>query len=254
MQQGHEHLLNQHNSLISANRNLETQRRRYQALFELTSDGYLITDTNTVIQEANPVATRLLQTTHDSVIGKSLMEFVVVEDVPLFSQWVQGWPTWQALQEHEVRIQREPTLIFPVSLTVATMSNSEREIIGLRWLLRDITERKRAEEERAQLAAIVDSSSDAIISRTLQGTIESWNAGAEKLYGYSFDEIKGKPISILFLPSNMETEMAILKKIGQGENVAHYETVRVGKEGKPIYVAVTASPVRSESARIIGAS
>jgi PAS domain S-box-containing protein len=118
----------------------------------------------------------------------------------------------------------------------------------------DITERKRAEELRERLAAVVDSSDDAIISKTLDGTINAWNRGAEKVFGYSADEVMGKPMLMLFPPERFEEEYNILARIRRGESVEHYETVRVRKDGKRIDISATISPIKDSSGTIIGAS
>ncbi|HYM08916.1 MAG TPA: PAS domain S-box protein, partial [Terriglobales bacterium] len=126
--------------------------------------------------------------------------------------------------------------------------------IGMRGVTMDITDRKRAEEERAHLAAIVESSDDAIISKTLDGAIVSWNPGAEKLYGYSATEALGKPISIL-IPRGQPDELpAIIEKLKAGERIEDYETVRQRKDGSQVEVSVTISPIRDDAGRITGAS
>jgi PAS domain S-box-containing protein len=94
------------------------------------------------------------------------------------------------------------------------------------------TERKSAEEERSLLAAIVEHSDDAIISKTLDGIILNWNPAAEKIYGYSAEEVIGQPISILVPPGHPDEVSQILDRIKRGERVDHYETVRMRKDGK----------------------
>jgi len=118
----------------------------------------------------------------------------------------------------------------------------------------DISERKQAEEARALLAAIVESSGDAIVSKTLDGQILSWNSGAESLFGYSAEEAIGQHITLLIPPERHSEETAILERIGRGERVEHFETVRRSKQGREIYVSLTISPVRDAAGRIIGAS
>jgi PAS domain S-box-containing protein len=118
----------------------------------------------------------------------------------------------------------------------------------------DITERKRAEEVRERLAAIVDSSDDAIISKDLNGTITAWNRGAEKVFGYTSTEVVGKPMLMLFPPDHVKEESDILSRVRRGESVEHFETVRVRKDGKKIDISATISPVRDSSGTIIGAS
>ena len=118
----------------------------------------------------------------------------------------------------------------------------------------DITARKKAEAANATLAAIVQSSDDAIVSKDLNGIITSWNGGAEKIFGYAEEEAIGKPITILIPPERQDEEPDILARIRRGERVEHYETVRRRKDGELVDISVTVSPVVDSSGRIIGAS
>ena len=104
------------------------------------------------------------------------------------------------------------------------------------------------------LAAIVESSDDAIIGKTLDGTITSWNPGAERIYGYRAEEVIGRPISILVPPDHSDELPPIFERLRRGERIDHYQTVRVHKDGKRIAISVTISPVRDEQGKIIGAS
>ena len=121
-------------------------------------------------------------------------------------------------------------------------------------ILRDITERVRAQAVREHLAAVVDSSDDAIISKDLNGIINGWNRGAEKIFGYTAAEAIGKPMLMLFPPELVPEEAGILARIGRGESVEHYETVRVRKDGNRIDVSVTISPIRDSAGTVVGAS
>lgn len=119
---------------------------------------------------------------------------------------------------------------------------------------RDITERKKIEERLSQLAAIVESSFDAIISKALDGTILSWNAGAEAVYGYSAAEAVGKSIAIL-APAEQRHEVdQLLHRLARGEKIDHHETTRIRKDGRKIIVAVTLSPICDGAGKIVGAS
>ena len=121
-------------------------------------------------------------------------------------------------------------------------------------IFRDITESRRAEQELARLAAIVASSQDAIISKTLEGTITSWNPGAQKIYGYSAEEAVGRHISML-APPELSGEIAdILRRIRRGERVESYETVRVTKDGRRLDISLTVSPLKDSVGRVEGAS
>jgi PAS domain S-box-containing protein len=106
----------------------------------------------------------------------------------------------------------------------------------------------------ARLASIVESSDDAIASKDLDGIITSWNPGAERLFGYSAQEAVGKPMAMLIPPDRSTEEPTILARIGRGETTDHFETVRIGKDGRKIDVSVTISPIRDSQGRIIGAS
>ena len=123
-----------------------------------------------------------------------------------------------------------------------------------RKLEEEVAERKWMEEVRGHLASVVESSDDAIISKTLDGTITSWNPGAKKLFGYSSAEALGKSMRILLPPERAHEENDILARIGRGEGVEHLETVRVRKGGKKIAVSVTISPIRDRNGTIVGAS
>jgi PAS domain S-box-containing protein len=115
-------------------------------------------------------------------------------------------------------------------------------------------ERRRAEEAQARLAAIVESSQDAIISKTLDGIIQTWNAGAERLFGYRAEEAIGQPITLIIPPDRLSEEREILARLGRGERIEHYETIRVARNGRQIDISLTISPVRDADGRVIGAS
>jgi PAS domain S-box-containing protein len=121
-------------------------------------------------------------------------------------------------------------------------------------ILRDITERKQAEGARLRLAAIVESSDDAIISKDLNGVITSWNASAQRIFGYAEAEVVGQPITIIVPPELQDEENQILLRLRAGEHLRHYETIRVTKEGKRVDVSLTVSPMRNSQGQVFGAS
>jgi len=120
--------------------------------------------------------------------------------------------------------------------------------------IEDITERKLAEEERARLATIVEQSEEAIIAKTMIGIITSWNTGAERMYGYSAQELIGKSISLLVPPNHPDDTAIILERVKNGEPVIHYETLRRKKDGGLINVTLTASPIKDTQNGLIGIS
>ena len=132
--------------------------------------------------------------------------------------------------------------------------DEQGEVVNAIAILHDITERKAEDEARRLLAAIVVSSNDAIIGKTLDGTITSWNAAAQKMYGYTSGEIVGRPIALLFPPNQQEELAAIMEKIKKGQSVGPYDTTRLKKDGAILTVSVTVSPVKDTEGAIVGAS
>jgi PAS domain S-box-containing protein len=118
----------------------------------------------------------------------------------------------------------------------------------------DVTEAKRAEQSRALLAAIVESSDDAMITKSPDGVITSWNAGAERVFGYAAGEVIGRPMNVLIPEDRVSEETEILRRVRSGQRVHHYETVRVTKDGRSIDISLTVSPVRDGRGDIIGVS
>ena len=126
--------------------------------------------------------------------------------------------------------------------------------MGRVWSFRDITERKQEQEAKAHLAAIVESTDDAIISKDLNGIITSWNRAAERLFGYTAQEAIGQPITMLMQPERFNEEPGILERIRRGESIEHYETVRRRKDGTLLQISLTVSPITDAKGRIVGAS
>ena len=141
---------------------------------------------------------------------------------------------------------------FPLEASISQAEVNGDELFTV--FLRDITERQRAEADRAQLAAIVDSSQDAIIGKTLEGVVMSWNAGAQQLFGYSAEEMIGQPILRLIPADRHAEEAAIVARLRRGEHVDHYETSRVAKDGRVVEVSLSISPVRDATGAIVGAA
>jgi PAS domain S-box-containing protein len=128
------------------------------------------------------------------------------------------------------------------------------KLVGAVNVLIDITDRKRAEELTHRLAAIVTNSEDAIVSKDLHSIVTSWNAGAERLFGYTAEEMIGRPVTILIPDERFDEEPAILARIAKGERIEPYETVRQRKDGSLIDVSLSVSPIRNSRGDVIGAS
>jgi len=141
-----------------------------------------------------------------------------------------------------------------ILLTVSPIRDGRGRIIGASQVARDITARKQADEERERLAAIIDSSDDAIVDKTLEGIITSWNRGAEQMFGYNAAEAIGQHITLIIPPELHAEEDDVLAHLRRGEKIDHYETVRQAKDGRKLNISLSASPIRDGRGRIIGAS
>ncbi|MDE2451853.1 MAG: PAS domain S-box protein [Gammaproteobacteria bacterium] len=157
------------------------------------------------------------------------------------------------LADHTVLITRDGRRV-PIDDSGAPVRLANGDLVGIVVVFRDVTERKRAEHDHAWLAAIVDSSDDAIISKTLDGIVTSWNPAAMRLFGYAPAEIIGKPITTVIPPELHAEEHEILARLRNGERIEHFETIRIAKDGRRIDISLTVSPIRDEDGDIISAS
>ena len=138
---------------------------------------------------------------------------------------------------------------------VYTPDTDERgQVQGWIASILDVSDRKQGEEARALLAGIVESSDDAIVSKNLNGIITSWNAGAERMFGYAAAEVVGKSIGIIIPPERQQEEIEIIRRLSRGEKIEHFETQRVAKDGRHVPISITVSPVRNRQDVVIGAS
>jgi PAS domain S-box-containing protein len=169
--------------------------------------------------------------------------------------------TIQKALDHGGRYQTEFRIIRPDTKAIVWIEEHAFAILDnggkvtrLIGVAADITERKSAHLASLHLSAIVASSDDAIISKTLDGVIQSWNTGAERIFGYTGDEIIGKPITTLIPNNKLSEETEIISRIKQGDRIGHYETIRVRKDGTLVDISLTVSPIKDHNGNIIGAS
>src|SRR5215472_11980311 len=209
------------------------------------------------VQEFNPAAERVFGFTRSEAVGKELAELIIPprlrerhrQGLAHYLKTGEG-PLIGKLIEIEA-LRRDGSEILVALAISATKVNGSPIFTAY---LRDITERKRAEETNRRLAAIIESSGDAIISKDLDEIITSWNKEAERLFGYGADEIIGKPISVLVPPNRHNEELGIIERLRQGERVLRYETVHLRRDGATLDVSLAVSPIRDSTGNIIGAS
>jgi PAS domain S-box-containing protein len=157
------------------------------------------------------------------------------------------------LANHTVLINRQGSSR-PIDDSAAPIRDVQGQLMGVVLVFRDVSERRHIEETRARLAAIVNSSDDAIVSKSFDGIITSWNSGAEQLYGYKAQEIIGRPFSVLIPPDIPSEIPEVLEKIHSGSPLDQYETIRITKDGRRIRVAARISAIRNDEGKVIGAS
>lgn len=226
----------------------ERAYQRVDGILSSITDAFSSFDHEWRCTQINPTAQQFLLTLHktlDDVVGKN-----VWDSFPDLAGSIVDEEFHRAAREH-VAVTFEA---FYPPLQTWFEVNAYPSADGLSVFFRDVTERKQAEVERAKLAAIVESTDDAIISKTPDGIIVSWNKGAERIYGYTAREIVGSHISILVLPEERDELDAMLDRLRAGQSVEHLERVRVRKDGALIDVSLTISPIKDDSGRIIGVS
>ena len=241
---------------------LRRSEERCRTLFNLGPVAIYSIDTSGVIQEFNRRAAELwgrepaLGDTDQRFCGSFKMfrpdgSFMPHEQCPM-AEVVSGKIT--AAHDAEVLIERPDGSRVTVLVNIRPLKNDRGEVIGAINCFYDITERKRAETAASRLAAVVQSSHDAIVAKDLNGIITDWNQSAERIFGYGPKEIIGKSVLTLIPKDRHSEEQDILKRIRRGELVDHYETVRRRKDGTLINVSLTISPVKDLNGKIIGIS
>jgi PAS domain S-box-containing protein len=210
-----------------------------------------------IVTSWNTAAEKMFGYKADEMIGKPVALLIPSDHPDEEPQILQRIRRGERIDHYETKRVRKDGGVLDVALTVSPIRDKIGRIIGASKIIRDITERKRwqkAELAESFLGALVESADDAIISKNLDGVVRSWNPAAERLYGYSAEEMIGKPISLLVPADHPDEEPQILQRIRRGERIEHYETKRVKKDGSVIDVALTVSPIRDGLGRIIGAS
>ncbi len=245
---------NQAAIVLQQKRSEEQLRRRERELadfFDNATVGLHWVGPDGIILRANRAELDLLGYSPDEYIGRHIAEFHadqgVMEDI--LRRLLAG----EEVRDYEAKMLCKDGSIKYVLIDSSVLWENGR-FVHTRTFTRDITERKREEETRLRLAAIVESSEDAIISKDLNGAITSWNRAAQRLYGYTADEIVGRPVSVLMPSDHKDDFPTLMERLKRGERVEHYETVRVAKDGRRIDVSLTVSPIRNTEGKIIGAS
>lgn len=251
-----------HRAFARMLREVEQRRqaeRRLTVTLTSIGDGVITVDAQSRVTFLNPEAERLTGYASARAVGKTLPEVfrIINEETrrtvenPVDQVFRDG--NVVGLANHTLLIAEDGTET-PIDDSAAPIRDDEGNIAGVVLVFRDVGTQRAAARARAHLAAIVENSGDAIVTKNLQGIIQSWNAGAERLFGYKPEEIIGKSVTVLFPSDRLDEEAGILRRLHEGLPFQRFETIRVAKDGRQIPVSLSISPIRDDEGRIIGAS
>jgi PAS domain S-box-containing protein len=239
---------------ISVQKLLNEKQAVLSAIVNSSDDAIISKTLDGIIISWNPAAEKMFGYSEHEAIGNNISIIIPPERFQEEQTILENIRKGLKIDQFRtVRIAKNKRKI-KISLTVSPIKDQEGNIIGASKIARDISDQKLAEEKQATLAAIVSSSDDAIISKTLFGIITSWNQAATKMFGYTEAEVIGRHISIIIPPDRMDEETMIIESIRSGKKIKHFETVRIAKDGRELNISLTVSPIRNKAGKIIGAS
>lgn len=220
------------------------------ALFEHSDEGVLVVTPDGEVLRVNGAACRILDRSADEIVRLGRETVVVPDEAAARFLAVRART---GIARGELTFRRADGASIPVECTsVRVGSRGEGGLFVT--VFRDVSVLRAAEQAQARLAAIVEGSDDAIVSKDLEGTVTSWNGGAERMFGWRAAEIVGRPIRLIVPPELEGEEARILAALRRGERVPPYETVRLHRDGRRVDVALTVSPLRDRDGRVVGAS
>jgi two-component system cell cycle sensor histidine kinase/response regulator CckA len=238
---------------VSARREAERAQRLIAAIVESSDDAIVSRKLDGTVVSWNAGAERLFGYTAEEMIGRRIDVLVPAgsDELPqIFELLRRG----ERVAPFETRRLHKDGRVIDVSSTIAPLRDENGEIYAAAAISRDVSGRKQAERAFRELAAIVESSDDAIVSTAVDGTILTWNRGAERIYGYAAGEVVGRNASLLEPDEKKGDVSTVFARLGRGELIQNVETVHLTKDGSPVHVSLSASPIRNDAGDIAGAS
>jgi PAS domain S-box-containing protein len=229
-------------------------RSHLAALVDCSEDPIISKRLDGTILSWNPAATRVFGYQPEEIIGRSILTLIPPELQHEEEHILQKLRAGERIEHFETVRMRKNGERFPISVTISPIRDESGNIVAASKIARDISEHSKTEEGLLRLAAIVDSADDAIVGKTLNSIVTSWNKAAERIFGFTAEEMIGQSILRIIPEGLYYEEDEILRKLRSGERIEHYETTRKKKSGELFQVSVTISPIVDNSGRIIGAS
>ena len=241
---------------VPERRSTDQRQLLLAAMLVASSDDAIIgEDQQSVITTWNPAAQRLYGYSAEEVVGRNIAFLLPPDRINELDAVVGRVAKGAGAQHYETKRVHKDGHLIEVGMTVSPIRDQSGAIVGTSTIQRDITQRKQTDAVIVEMAAIVDSSNDAIIGKTLEGVITTWNRGAEDIYGYTADEMIGKSISLIVPPDRPgEVAEIIAGMMVADARTKNFETQRVCKDGRIIDVSLTVSPIRDSDGMIVGAS
>ncbi|MEE1944565.1 PAS domain S-box protein [Pedobacter sp. KR3-3] len=239
---------------MMSNQNLNQHSAILAAIVESSDDAIVSKDLNGIVTSWNPAAERIFGYAATEMIGQPILKIIPTDRKEEETEILRILSSGGRLDHFETKRMTKDNRLLDISLTISPIKDADGKVIGVSKIARDITELRQKEEKEAVLAAIIESTDDAIISKTLTGIITSWNPSAQRMFGYSSAEMIGQSILNLIPDDRKEEEPLIISKLKQGDRVEHFETKRVTKTGAIIDVSLTISPIKNKAGEITGIS
>ena len=227
---------------------------RLHAIVESADDAIIGKTIAGIVQSWNPGAERLYGYTASEIIGREMTVLLPPDRADEEGFILERIARGERVNHIDTVRRRKDGRLVHASIAISPIISKDGTVLGASHVARYIAARSDLELSRARLAAIVEFSDDAIISKDLNGIVQTWNKGAERIYGHIAVEMIGRPMSVLLPPDRPEEETGILSRLSMGDRVDHFETARLRKDGSRIEVSLTVSPVYDKEGRVIGAS
>src|SRR4051812_17843083 len=234
--------------------NVDLVQRHLAKIVDSSDDAIVSKDLNGTILSWNAAAERMFLFTAAEAVGKNI-RMIIPLDRQHEEDYVLGQiRSGQAVRHYETLRQRKDGSLIPISLTVSPIYDDAGNVIAASKIARDITDRKQGDLAARRLAAVIESSDDAIVTKNLNSVIQSWNRAAERMFGYTAEEAIGQSIRMIIPADLQQEEDEVLARIRAGGMVDHYETRRLRKDGSEVLISLTVSPIIDQNGVVIGAS